>query len=225
MLRWTAIVTILYAVVLLLLWIPVMLFLVRPFASNVADLYTHPLIWILTCVPVLCQLILLSLRADFTRKRLKPQVPIWISAVVTGFLVTVLFASAGLAFILVFAKNAQLSVYALLVPVLSWFICTVAFVGINQDSPDPVSEATKWLFRGSVLEPLVAVPAHVIVRRRNDCCAPAITGLGIYCGIAIMLLVFGPSVLLLFKKRMERYSISEKGVPHPRPSDKDGAPI
>lgn len=209
MLRWTAAVTILYAVVLLLLWIPVTLFLIRPPASNVADFYTHPLVWTMTGIPVFCQLILLSLRADITRRRLKPQVPIWISALVTGFLVGILTLSAGLALFLVFTKDTQLSAYALLVPVLSWFICTVAFAGINQGSSDPLSDASRWLFRGSVLELLVAVPAHVIVRRRNDCCAPAFTGLGIYCGVAIMLLAFGPSMLLLFKKRMERYSKAE----------------
>ena len=62
------------------------------------------------------------------------------------------------------------------------------------------------MFRGSVLELLIAVPAHIVMRRRHDCSAPAVNGYGIAAGISIMLLSFGPSVLLLFKKRMEAYA-------------------
>ena len=53
---------------------------------------------------------------------------------------------------------------------------------------------------------LIAVPAHVIIRRRNECSAPVINSFGITTGLAIMLLSFGPSVLLLYKKRMAGYS-------------------
>ena len=79
---------------------------------------------------------------------------------------------------------------------------------MTGNSTDPVTRAVSWLFRGSILELLVAVPSHVIVRRRHDCCAPMVTGFGITSGIAIMLISFGPSVLLLFKKRMEGYERS-----------------
>ena len=50
-----------------------------------------------------------------------------------------------------------------------------------------------WLFRGSILELLIAVPTHVIVRRRHDCCAPAVTSFGITSGIVIMLISLAPA--------------------------------
>jgi hypothetical protein len=75
-----------------------------------------------------------------------------------------------------------------------------------RNSSAVVTRLSSWLLKGSVLELLVAVPCHVIVRRRGDCCAPEITGLGIATGLAVMLLSFGPGVLLLYKKRLDAYS-------------------
>lgn len=46
---------------------------------------------------------------------------------------------------------------------------------------------------------------HIIVRRRNDCSAPIATSFGITTRIAVMLLSFGPSVLILYRKRLDSY--------------------
>jgi hypothetical protein len=67
-----------------------------------------------------------------------------------------------------------------------------------------LKRSLRWLLRGSILELLVAVPSHIIVRRRGDCCAPLGTFWGIATGISVMLLCFGPSVFFLFVERFER---------------------
>ena len=55
------------------------------------------------------------------------------------------------------------------------------------DADAAVTRAVTWLLRGSVAELLVAVPTHVIVRRRDDCCAPAATFWGIVTGLSVLL--------------------------------------
>jgi hypothetical protein len=74
----------------------------------------------------------------------------------------------------------------------------------NDDPESLVRRCTQWLLRGSILELLVAVPSHIIVRRRGDCCAPIGTLWGITTGISIMLLCFGPGVFFLFVERIHR---------------------
>ena len=75
----------------------------------------------------------------------------------------------------------------------------------KDDDPNAlVKRSTRWLLRGSILELLVVVPSHIIVRRRDDCCAPMGTFWGITTGISIMLLCFGPGVFFLFAERIRR---------------------
>jgi len=73
----------------------------------------------------------------------------------------------------------------------------------KADEPETlVQRTTRWLLRGSILELLVAVPSHIIVRQREDCCAPIASFWGIVTGISVMLLSFGPGVFFLFAARM-----------------------
>jgi hypothetical protein len=69
------------------------------------------------------------------------------------------------------------------------------------DAQDWSRRALQWLLRGSILELLVAVPCHVVVRQRGDCCAPAATFWGITMGLSVMLMAFGPGVFFLFLDR------------------------
>ena len=68
----------------------------------------------------------------------------------------------------------------------------------------------RYLIAGSVLELLVAVPSHIIVRRRDECCAGLLTGTGICLGVVITLVSFGPSVLLLYYRRFKQISPPRK---------------
>ena len=88
----------------------------------------------------------------------------------------------------------------------SWMIWGLIFYRATRedDAASLSARATRWLLRGSILNLLVAVPTHVVVRHRDDCCAPAATFAGIVTGISVMLLSFGPGVLFLFAARRRR---------------------
>jgi hypothetical protein len=92
-----------------------------------------------------------------------------------------------------------------------WFVWAFIFRrAARTDDPDAlIKRLTRWLLRGSILELLVAVPSHVIVRRRDDCCAPVGTFWGIATGISVMLLCFGPGVYFLFVERFQRLKPKE----------------
>ncbi len=64
-----------------------------------------------------------------------------------------------------------------------------------------MTRLARSLVAGSILELLVAVPAHVLARARHYCCAGFGTFWGIAAGISVMLFAFGPAVFVLFARR------------------------
>jgi hypothetical protein len=222
--KWGLVVTLFYGVVVLAFLVPDYMLIAAsstPSAADIKGVYAEALPWICAGVVMLGAILLLWLSADTTSRRLKPRTHILISALTTGLFLAILTIAITLAICLgvwgeglfnFLPDSHQLAVIvgAFAVP---WLVWGILFYRLCRNSTDPMTRALAWMFRGSVLELLIAVPAHVIMRRRHDCSAPVVNGFGIASGIAIMLLSFGPSVLLLFKKRME-------GHPQKSPEEK-----
>jgi hypothetical protein len=96
-----------------------------------------------------------------------------------------------------------------------WFTCAAIviaafwviwafFFGFYAGVADPrtmMSRLAKMLIAGSILELLVAIPAHILARMRNYCCAGWGTFVGLAFGIAVALMAFGPAVFVLIAKR------------------------
>lgn len=221
--KWGLVVSLFFAAVVLALLVPATFLLTKPVPSlsDFWDVYGAWVTWVCAGSILAGQFLLLWLKVDTTQKRLKPRTHVLVSAVTTGLFLSILTLSIILAIGLAVRGDKFLDlipdsgpftmiIVAYVVPWLAWGI---VFYRFSRDSQDAITRAVRWLFRGSVLELLIAVPAHVIVRRRDDCSAPVVTSFGITAGIAIMLISFGPSVLLLYRKRMERYS--RVGTPKP----------
>ena len=229
--KWGIVISVFYALILLGLIVPGSMFIVggdwakwSGLLGGLKDVYTAWTFWILTGVILTSQALLLFLSVDTSQKRLKPRTHILVSYTVVGAL-TALLSSAVVwslsvavrgdkffdlldSFSKRFLSNEDYSlVFWILIPwVMLWLLWAIFFYLYYRNSSATVTKFASWLLRGSVLELLVAVPCHVIVRRRHDCSAPAATGFGIATGVAIMLLSFGHSVLFLYKKRLDGYS-------------------
>jgi hypothetical protein len=216
--KWGIVVTGFYAVILLVLIVPGAMSLgggnlstLSGLIDGVKDVYRDWAFWILAAAVIGSQALLLFLSVDTSQKRLKPRTHILISCAVAGILTALLTSAViwGLGFAAggdkfwdrLFDKEADVFLFwgGL------WLAWGVIFYLYFRKSSAVVNQTVSWLLKGSILELLIVVPCHVIVRRRHDCSAPAATSFGIATGIAVMLLSFGPSVLFLYKKRLDEY--------------------
>lgn len=220
--KWGIIVSVFYALILLILILPGAGLLIEEkfsswpqFLRDLGETYREWLLWILIGILLASQALLLFLSVDTSQRRLKPRAHILVSCAVAGILTALLtsgmITSIGVAirgdkFFEPFDSGNNFPVYILTSWGVLWLLWGVLFYLYFRNSSGVVTRLISWLLKGSVLELLIAVPCHIIVRRRHDCSAPLATGFGIASGIAIMLLSFGPSVLFLYKKRLAPYS-------------------
>ena len=202
--------------------------------SGALKMYSFWGYWLWLAIMVAGQALLLLLPVNIAERRLPARRPLKTPVIVSAFLLANLcFAGIFSVLCAIFTDNAfnYYDLFAIftngtnqngqsngdnsgwgalftmiLTVLIFWLIWALVFRRFAKtDAPESLlNRLTRWLLRGSILELLVAVPSHVIVRRRDDCCAPAGTFWGIATGISIMLLCFGPGVFFLFVERFER---------------------
>ncbi len=214
--KWGIVISVFYAVIVLAILAPAMLPLAgaggpfsKGFFDTLGDLYALWLTWLPIFAVLSGQAILLFLSVDTSFKKLRPRAHVAVTTLVTSML----FALLAIAVIYCvgsavkgdsFGPDSGWSVLALCIGL--WVLWGIVFYLYFKNSTQVITRAISWLLKGSVLELLIAVPCHVIVRRRGDCSAPVATSFGIVTGIAVALLAFGPSVLFLVKKRLDGYA-------------------
>ena len=215
--NWGIVVTAFYALALMGLLVPGGLLLAAwPNVPDVLDFYGSALrswlAWTWVVILVGGQALLLFLSVDTSRKKLKPRQHILVSVSMAAILFALLAVAAICALVAGVGGDdtpawrlVDSELEALTWLLALWLLWGLAFYLYARGTPERAARVLGWLFRGSVLELLIAVPAHVIVRQREDCSAPVVTSFGIVTGLAVMLLSFGPSILFLYRKRLERY--------------------
>ena len=231
--RWAAITVLLYAIALLLLTAPAIWIAFNGWSDkgvslqNALKMYLRWGYWLWLAVLVAGQALLLLLPINIAERRLPARRPLKIPVIVTAFFLANLCFAGLLTILCLYFKEDGINFFGYFLPpkpnevsppdfstelgavitgLAFWIIWTVIFRSFSKsDNSDTLlNRSTRWLLRGSILELLVAVPSHIIVRRRGDCCAPAGTFWGIATGISIMLLCFGPGVFFLFVERFGR---------------------
>ena len=221
--RWAIVTVALYVIAVLLLIIPVFLAAFGGWAAkpqgiaDILNLYSWYGFWIWIAVLALGQALFLLVPIHIAERRLPARRPVRIPAIVTGlFLANLMFAGAISIGCVILKDDAletgwvtNFSNILLASAGISWIVWAVVFRRFaNSDDPEAfVNRSVRWLMRGSILELLVAIPSHIIVRRRDDCCAPVGTFWGIATGISVMLLCFGPGVYFLFAERFRRLQL------------------
>ncbi|MCI0499924.1 MAG: hypothetical protein L0Y36_09645 [Planctomycetales bacterium] len=243
--KWPFVTIFLYGVLFVLFLIPVLFMVFcamgRPDTglsnvdlSNWTDFYgtlfTAPgaevwLIWLIIAALLIVQASLLIIPVRITHGRPKPRRGIWWTATMAGLLYTALLFFAGLSILAAgwgdsflddHLPRAMFWILVYILPV-NWAAWLVAF-GLFSRSMEPdsfIRRLMQWLIRGSILELLVAVPSHIIVRHRDVCCAHGVTAAGISAGLAVMFFAFGPGLYFLYADRIRRRKPNLPDTPDP----------
>jgi hypothetical protein len=205
----------------LLLWLA---FLGETSISEILEMYRLWWFWSLFGIFVLIQAGLLLIPVKIASDSYQPRRHVWVPIVASALALSVAVIGIIWSILVAIWGDEPLEILyswvSLVFVGVSWLIWSILFYRFYHDAePRTLTKRlTTWLIRGSLLELLVAVPSHIIVRRRGDCCAPGFTFFGIATGLVIMALAFGPGLFFLFRKRFEKMKPGSKRN-EPQPSD------
>ena len=219
--KWPVIVVVLYASWVTIVFMPVVLFVAMwlgnadgPDLDDLPEFFLSLYgeawpFWIFCGIVILSEALLLIIPVGIVKHRPRPQRGLWATAIAAG----VLFAIVVLGIIWSifaaifgdFSIESIVLLLALIFLLVNWVVWSCIFRAFarNTDPGSYLRRLMKWLLRGTILELLVAVPSHVIVRHKDVCCAHGVTALGIATGLAVMLISFGPGIYFLYAERIE----------------------
>ena len=216
MVKWAFLTVLLYILLIFVLLIPAALWVFDAVSGESNDLsvalgaYRFWGFWVTAGIIVLIQSLLLLFPVGKSKERPKPRKSIWVSVIVTVFLLMILLL--GLTASITASiwgddidEFPAAVLWILLFILGGWAVWAFVFYRFAQaDNREFFAERLmKWLIRGSIIELLVAVPCHIIVRQKDVCCAQGFTFLGIASGLVIMAMAFGPGVFFLFIRKVK----------------------
>jgi len=226
--RWAILVAALYCLILVALTVP---FLLMTFYGSVygstgplaavaeaAEVFGYWPYWVWVAVMVGCQLALLSVPVRVASRRPVTRSALWPTILAAGLMISALATAAAFAieeFIYQLEDTGNwLGWCGLAIGILTWGVWAFVFrrAALIESPADIVTRQCRLLFRGSILELLIAVPTHVIARHRDYCCAGFMTFVGLTMGVAVMLFAFGPALFYLFAERRRRLHPRGAGV-------------
>jgi hypothetical protein len=218
---WGIVITSAYALILVGLLLPGVYLIAGNPVAGILEFYREWFVWFSLGLLIAGQALLLFLSVDSSHKRLRPRQHL-LASLATVALMCALLSFAAIWSLLsgLFGDSIFADPFKMFIDgrskILAWWAVLwgawyIIFYTYFQDNFTRLTRVMNWLLRGSILELLVAIPAHVWVRHKQECSAPMATGLGVATGIAIMLLSFGPGVLFLYKKRLARYQRTASG--------------
>jgi len=223
MTKWAFVTVLLYICLVAIVFMPLVTgvaFYYGANASDILEVYTAWQFWLLCGIITVIQALMLLFPVRTAVEAPKPQRLIWVPVVTAALLFSILVLGVLLSIIAAIWGDdglettfpwASMAFFA-----VSWLIWSILFYRFyrNTEPKALTQRLTTWLFRGSILELLVAVPSHIIVRRRGDCSAPAFTWIGIAAGLVVMAIAFGPGLFFLFCKRFDRMKPKSKRKGH-----------
>jgi hypothetical protein len=165
-------------------------------------------IWAIALVMIIAQFALLRIPVGVASKRPVTQRSVWSTLLSTAFMMGLLALGAGVCIHETLTRlnddnGIPLSIALGLVSWLFWALYFHRITSLNTPE-EKVSRLRRYLWTGSILELLVAIPTHIVARQRDYCCAGMLTFVGLTCGLSVMLFAFGPAVYFLFVARWKR---------------------
>ena len=207
--RWALVVAALYLLILVLLTVPVTLLAFAPKASakDIAEAYVRFPYWLWVGVMVLGQAALLVVPVRVASRRPVTRRSLLLPIVTAGLMMGGLAVGALYSLYEFAMWDKALEGWFLWSGfgsgVVIWGVWAVLFYRSSRGAnpPDVISRQCRLMFRGSILELLVAVPTHIVARSRDYCCAGVMTFVGLTLGISVMLFSYGPAVFFLYADR------------------------